>query len=243
MTVIIRKLACVERCLLVAGMIPLTVYAAVSLYQSVGSRLALREFENVQTAPAGSANEPAPAVGIDGEIDFSLWADRRVRAYQRVLPVRKSATLAILRIPKLNIRVPVLEGTDEFALNRGVGWIPGTARPGEAGNIGIAGHRDGFFRPLKGAVPGDAIELTTTGGTATYIVDGIEIVRPEEVRVLQPRGTPSLTLVTCYPFYYVGDAPRRFILHAALRDAAATGPTSGSTSRGPEEFSRRREEK
>ena len=227
MTVIIRNLAGVERCLLVAGMILLTVYAAASLYRSVGSRLALREFENVRTAPA---------VGIDGEIDFSPWADKRVRWYRRGLLVGKNATLAILRIPKLNIRVPVLEGTDEVALNRGVGWIPGTARPGEAGNVGIAGHRDGFFRPLEGAVPGDAIELSTRGGTATYTVDGIEIVRPEEVRVLQPRGTSSLTLVTCYPFYFVGDAPSRFILHAALRDAAATGPTSGSTSRGPEEF-------
>ena len=101
-------------------------------------------------------------------------------------------------------------------LNRGVGRIIGTARPGGPGNIGIAGHRDGFFRGLKDISVGDDVELTTTKERATYIVDQIEIVSPTDVRVLQPRGVSSLTLVTCYPFYFVGDAPNRFIVHASL---------------------------
>jgi sortase A len=125
--------------------------------------------------------------------------------------------MAVLRIARIGIVAPVVEGTDDLSLNRGVGWISGTARPGETGNIGIAGHRDGFFRALKDVAAGDAIELDTFFGMKTYRVDQIEIVTPDDVRVLLPRASPSLTLVTCYPFYFMGDAPQRFIVHAALQ--------------------------
>jgi sortase A len=120
-------------------------------------------------------------------------------------------------LAKFNLRVPVFEGTDELALNRGVGWIAGTARPGQNGNIGIAGHRDGFFRRLKNIGTGDAIELSTDKSRGVYTVDQIEIVNPDNVGVLRPRGVPSLTLTTCYPFYFIGDAPQRFIVHAVLK--------------------------
>jgi sortase A len=129
--------------------------------------------------------------------------------------------MAVLSIDKLRIRVPVFDGTDDLVLNRGVGWIMGTARPGEAGNIGIAGHRDGFFRGLKDIIVGDAVELKTLEEQATYIVDQIEIVNPESVEVLQPGGVPSLTLVTCYPFYFIGSAPQRYIVHATLKQSVA----------------------
>ena len=84
---------------------------------------------------------------------------------------------------------------------------------GESGNIGIAGHRDGFFRALKDIAMGDLITLSSRTATTTYSVDQIEIVTPEDVSVLAPRAGPSVTLVTCYPFYYSGDAPQRFIVH------------------------------
>ena len=125
----------------------------------------------------------------------------------------------------------MFEGTDDLALNRGVGWIAGTARPGEAGNgnIGIAGHRDGFFRGFKDILLGDEVELSTLEGVSFYAVDSIEIVSPDNVTVLRPRGVPSLTLVTCYPFYFVGDAPQRFIVHATLkRQVGANKLESGS---------------
>jgi sortase A len=154
--------------------------------------------------------------------DFSLWSEKRVREYRKSLLAEKSVPMAVLRIEKLKIRVPVFEGTDELALNRGVGWIAGTARPGEAGNIGIAGHRDGFFRALKDISFGDTIELSTLDGTAVYAVDEFEIVSPERVDVLRPRNVPSLTLVTCYPFYFIGDAPQRFILYAVLKERTFT---------------------
>ena len=142
--------------------------------------------------------------------------------YKASLSIEKRLPLAVLGIKKLRVRVPVFEGTDDLVLNRGVGWITGTSRPGDDGNVGIAGHRDGFFRGLKDIAVGDAIELETLGRRAVYIVDEIEIVPPERVEVLQPRAAPSVTLVTCYPFYFIGDAPMRFIVHAAL-DRAGQG--------------------
>ena len=111
----------------------------------------------------------------------------------------------------------MLDGTDEFTLNRGVGRIARTSFPGQDGNIGIAGHRDGFFRSLKGISTGDAIELVTTSGTDVYTVDRIRITNPADVSVLQARTRRSLTLVTCYPFYLVGPAPSRYIVEASLK--------------------------
>jgi sortase A len=122
----------------------------------------------------------------------------------------------VLEIPRLGLTVPVLEGTEEITLNRGVGHIEDTALPGERGNVGIAGHRDGFFRVLKDVTSGDTIRLVTVGETLAYTVQDIRVVDPEEVQVLDPTGTPVLTLVTCYPFYYVGNAPQRYVVRAVL---------------------------
>jgi sortase A len=115
------------------------------------------------------------------------------------------------------LEVPVLHGTDDITLNRGVGQIAGTAAPGEMGNIGIAGHRDGFFRNLKEVNKGDVIELETTTASAVYVVDRILVTGPDDVSVLKPRDTRSLTLVTCYPFHFIGPAPRRFVVEATLK--------------------------
>ena len=120
----------------------------------------------------------------------------------------------MLRIPRLRIEAALLEGTDDATLDRGVGHIEETAPPGTDGNAGIAGHRDGFFRALKDIAEGDAIELQTLGGRETYRVERTWIVEPEDVSVLDPTPSRSLTLVTCYPFYFVGSAPQRFIVRA-----------------------------
>jgi len=108
----------------------------------------------------------------------------------------------------------VLPGTDDRILDRALGHVEGTAPPGTDGNSGIAGHRDGFFRGLKDIVPGDAIELDTLDGKESYRVERTWVVDPEDVSVLDPTSTRALTLVTCYPFYFVGSAPRRFIVRA-----------------------------
>jgi sortase A len=110
----------------------------------------------------------------------------------------------------------VREGADEGTLSRAVGHIPGTALPGNIGNVGLAGHRDTFFRALRNIRSDDTIEVQTTAGTYRYKVKSTRIVAPRDVSVLQASGGETLTLVTCYPFYYVGSAPKRFIVHAAL---------------------------
>jgi len=108
----------------------------------------------------------------------------------------------------------VVEGAGERDLKLAAGHVPGTSLPGEAGNAGIAGHRDTFFRSLRLIRKNDAISVTTSSGEYQYRVVSIEIVEPDDVQVLYPTKTEMLTLVTCYPFYFVGPAPRRFIIQA-----------------------------
>jgi sortase A len=131
-------------------------------------------------------------------------------------PPAKRSVIGRLAIPRLNLAVMVREGADEGTLSRAVGHIPGTALPGNVGNVGLAGHRDTFFRALRNSRADDTIELETTSGTYRYIVKSTRIVTPRDVSVLRASGGETLTLVTCYPFYYVGSAPKRFIVHAAL---------------------------
>jgi len=119
-----------------------------------------------------------------------------------------------IEIPHLGLSVIVIEGTDRHTLRRGVGHIPGTALPGQPGNAGLTGHRDTFFRPLRNIQQNDIITLTTLGGEYRYRVVSTRVVRPTEVSVLHPTGNEILTLVTCYPFYFVGPAPNRFIVRA-----------------------------
>jgi sortase A len=126
-----------------------------------------------------------------------------------------------LEIPRLKLAVMVREGADEGTLSRAVGHIPGTALPGVVGNVGLAGHRDTFFRALRNIRADDTIELQTTAGTYRYLVKSTRIVTPRDVSVLEASGGETLTLVTCYPFYYVGSAPKRFIVHATQ---VGTGP-------------------
>ncbi len=120
-----------------------------------------------------------------------------------------------LEIPRLGLKAMVLEGVAPRTLALALGHIPGTALPGAAGNVGIAGHRDTLFRVLRGVQAGDAIVLTTVEGSFQYRVKSCEVVGPRETRVLNDTPQPSLTLLTCYPFYYVGPAPERFIVHAS----------------------------
>jgi sortase A len=158
--------------------------------------------------------------------DVSLWSDKRVEAYRQSLTQHFERPLALLRISKIHLVAPVFNGTDDLTLNRGVGRIAGTARVGAKGNLGIAGHRDGFFRGLKDLRMGDKIDLVLPDRTETYVVDNIQIVDPANVGVLRPEPVFSLTLVTCYPFYFIGSAPQRYIVHgsqvASAQSAAIT---------------------
>lgn len=131
-------------------------------------------------------------------------------------PLREGTVVARLAILRLGLSTMVVEGVEYGDLKLAAGHIPGTALPGEQGNIGIAGHRDTFFRPLRFIRKDDLISLTTLHGTYRYRVVATKIARPDDVQVLYPTRCDTLTLVTCYPFDFVGPAPRRFIVRAEL---------------------------
>ena len=129
-----------------------------------------------------------------------------------------------VEIPKLNLSAVVFQGTDASVLDRGVGHLDGSPLPGQTGNVVLAAHRDTFFRSLKDIARGDVISVSTTAGSRNYAVESTEVVAPDETRVLNATNTPTLTLITCYPFYYVGHAPKRFIVHARDLQAPMARP-------------------
>ena len=185
--------------------IVLLAYAGGRYFDGVvGRREAIREFAQ-QRAAVPLARESA---------DMSLWSPQRIRAWQAAVVLPRPAPLAMLRIPRIHLDVPILEGTDDTTLDRGVGHIEDTAAPGAVGNSGLAGHRDGFFRGLKDVAAGDVIEVETVDRIDRYRIDRTWIVQPDDVSVLDPTPDRTLTLVTCYPFYFVGSAPQRFIVRA-----------------------------
>jgi sortase A len=124
-----------------------------------------------------------------------------------------------IEIPRLKLTAPVYEGDDAHILKLGAGHVPGTALPGAPGNICIAAHRDKFFRALRFIRAGDQIVLQTAKGPMRFVVNSRSIVKPSDTQVLLPAPHRDLTLVTCYPFYYVGHAPKRFIVHASRKPA------------------------
>jgi len=208
-----------EVLLLVAGLILVTVFVAEKVQSRISAQLAVKKFETEQAASLQDV-EAFSISQARGDVDLSLWSDGRIKDYLESLEEVTDTPQAVLRIPKLHLEVPIYEGSDERTLNRGLGRIIGTARWGEPGNTGIAGHRDGFFRGLKDIGPGDTLELMLPHRTDRYTVTNIMITSPDDVSVLEPSNAASLTLVTCYPFYFVGSAPRRYILHASIEQAS-----------------------
>jgi len=131
-----------------------------------------------------------------------------------------------IEIPRLRMSVVVIEGISKTALRHAAGHIPGTALPGEAGNIGVAGHRDTFFRPLKDLRIKDEIQFLTPKGEFKYEVESLKVVEPDNVAVLASSGENMLTMVTCYPFYYIGPAPKRWIVRARQVSPQAAPPAT-----------------
>jgi sortase A len=196
-----------EHVALSSGIVLLLACSAWYIAGARGSQHAMQRFAALK---AGQPPAAAP-------VDVSLWSEKRIAAWQDALRVPGPDPLGVLRIPRLRLEVPVLEGTDDITLNRAVGHIEDTAVLGIDGNAGIAGHRDGFFRGLKDIADGDVVELETLRqGKEVYRVTQTWIVAPEDVWVLDPTPARSITLVTCYPFYFIGSAPQRFIVRAVL---------------------------
>ncbi len=137
----------------------------------------------------------------------------RPKEHERLTPVEGSL-LGEIEIPRIGLSSIILEGTEPGTLRRAVGHIPGTALPGQSGNLCIAGHRDTFFRPLRRVKAGDEVVVKTPTGTVLYRVKSAQVVRPEDAQVLDNTLVDVVTLVTCYPFHFIGTAPKRFVVRA-----------------------------
>jgi sortase A len=189
-----RGIRLIERVCFCSGAMLVAVFASAQIAANVGREAGLASFARAPTAQ-----------------DRALWSDVRIREYEASLGAELGEPLAVLRIPSVNIEVPVYVGTSELHLNRGAGFIEGMGLPDTGGNVGIAGHRDGFFRALKDIKPGDRIELQTHSRTHGYRVTEIQIV-------------DSSTIVTCDPFYYVGHAPQRFLVRGTYEWKSPPSP-------------------
>jgi LPXTG-site transpeptidase (sortase) family protein len=179
----------------------LAFYAAAQTDAAVGRWVAVKQIEGV------------------GEPDQSLWNAKRIKGFQDSLTVEMDDPVGILRIPKISLAVPVFNDSSDLALNRGAGRITGTAPLGAYGNAGISGHRDGFFRGLKDLKVGDRIQVDTQAGSVNYRITDITIVEQNDLQVLDDGYEKTVTLVTCYPFYFVGHAPQRYIVHGVEDNA------------------------
>ena len=150
----------------------------------------------------------------DNDLSKQIIEQDQHKVGQPKAAAKEGDILGRIEIPRLGLKVAILEGTTSRTLRLGAGHIKGTALPGEPGNIGIAGHRDTFFRDLKDIRSSDEIQIQTAAGLSRYEVDRVRIVAPNDIGVLAPSAESAITLVTCYPFHYIGAAPERFIVHA-----------------------------
>lgn len=169
-----------------------------------------------ETDSFDSLQKAAKKSGGEGRAEGEETTDGGERPEEPLPDLPEGELIGRIEIPRVGVSALVLAGIGGRTLRRGVGHIPETALPSQEGNVGIAGHRDSFFRGLKDIGEDDVIRLTTLRGIYRYRVEWIRIVDPEDTYVLADTGEPVLTLVTCYPFYYVGSAPKRFIVRAEL---------------------------
>ncbi len=201
-----------------AGVLLVALQVASGLATQIEYEAALRSFEQARNAP----ETVSPGTAADGltysEPDQSLWAPERVRRYREARLAIAGRPEAVLRIPRLRVEVPVFAGATDDHMTRGAGRIAGSPGFGEPGNVGISSHRDGHFRSLKDVRVGDEILVDTLRHRYRYVVAEIRITDPDDTMVLWPGSVPEVTLITCYPFYYFGNAPRRFVVRAELHE-------------------------
>jgi len=191
----------------------LGIYGYASLERVLYQTYESREFDRVPDRTAAALAAP------DGQIAPAVRASRKSIS----LP-RPTALIGRLSVPRLHLSAMVGEGIDGKTLNRAIGHIPMTALPGETGNVGVAGHRDTFFRGLKDLKTRDKIQFATPKGAFVYEVESMVVVEPADVAVLAPSNENILTMVTCYPFSYIGAAPKRFVVRARQVSPLAQTP-------------------
>jgi sortase A len=221
----------IEFCAWILGIGLLGSYAAVRASFETARAAGVEAFDASTAAPAHSPGAPADqsqTLAATFEVDQSFWSEERISAFADSAAAAGDVK-GVLSIPALQLEVPVYSGTTDANLNRGAAHIEGTAAlSGHTGNIGIAAHRDGFFRKLKDIAIDDELHLALEGRSLRYRVVDLAVVSPHEVNVLAPTDVPSVTLVTCYPFYFLGAAPQRYIVRAQLDDAPDDGSSTAT---------------
>lgn len=218
-----KRSACLwgERLSYLAGTL-LTGFFAVQLAQGeVERREGIDDFQQYALASSAASAPARPAASghafeAIAPPDTSLWAPGRIADYEESLTAELPPVLGVLEIPSVGLQVPVYATSSGKTMDRGAGIIDGMAYPHEPGNIGISGHRDGYFRVLKDVQVGDTLVLQTLVGTKQFRIDETRVVEISDTSVLQDTPDQTLTLVTCYPFYFVGHAPQRFVVTASL---------------------------
>jgi LPXTG-site transpeptidase (sortase) family protein len=207
-----RGLLVLERSLFGVAFLGLGAYLVA---QGDSSLYATRQDRRLDHALREGAALAAPSLSTAAAASAS-HAPRRLQT--AALP---EGLVGRLEAPRLGLSVVVAEGIDARTLRRTVGHVPGTALPGQPGNVALAGHRDLAFRRLRGVRVGDMVRLVTPSGRYEYVVESAEVVGPERGDLLAPTPEPTLTLVTCYPFFMVGPAPQRFVVRARLATSSA----------------------
>ena len=210
-----------ERILWISGSVLLSIFLGHLAMAELQRASDVAEFREQRLASAAGAISEATAVATQisaGDPDQRLWSDKRKEEFADSVGRSTSEVLGIFTIPKFDLEVPIYDGASELHMNRGIAVVEGTAMPGQSGNMGIAGHRDGYFRVLKDIEVGDEMSVLSGRGTNIYKVEELMIVEPSAVEVLDPTDQTAITLVTCYPFYFVGHAPQRFIVRAVLQE-------------------------
>lgn len=203
------------------GLIFLAYYFLSRHVQDVNAHNSVNDFRSqigasarVDTKQISESRAKALSASTNQSVDMRLWSAARIAEFLDLQENVSSPPEALLHLDSLNSVVPVYIGTDDRTLNRGAGWIEYTSKLDEIGNIGIAAHRDSFFRVLKNIQEGHLMRLEMPGVERVFKVSKTEIVDPSNVDVLNETENGQLTLVTCYPFYHVGKAPKRFIVFA-----------------------------
>ncbi len=166
------------------------------------------------------------------DFDQAREAARTTPSRKSTAPVpRRLSSIGRISVPRLHLRAMIEEGDDDATLAHAVGHVPGTALPGAAGNVAMAAHRDSFFRGLGDLKRNDEIEVDTLNGSYRYRVDQVSVVDPSNTSVLAPTYRKTLTLITCFPFHYIGPAPRRFIVQAKQVSGGPSSPRKSVASR------------
>ena len=197
--------------LIAFGLACLVLYAAFTVQAALYQRRAKAEINRMIAARHSSA---APPVSAAPEIAESPTMTRPSPAPTSGVPLARGTVIGRIDVPRLQLSAAVAEGDDDSTLRKAVGHLPETPLPWQPGNVALAGHRDALFRPLRDIRIDDEVKLVTSRGDFLYRVRQTRIVNPDDVFVLAPTSQPSLTLITCYPFSFVGHAPQRFIVQA-----------------------------